>query len=37
MFERYGKDGDDADLKAFANKTLPHLKQHLTMAEDLNK
>jgi putative membrane protein len=37
MFERYGKEGDNADLKAFANKTLPHLKQHLTMAEDLNK
>ena len=37
MFERYGKDGDNADLKAFAAKYLPHLREHLKMAEDLDK
>ena len=37
MFERYAKGGDNAQLKAFAKKTLPHLKQHLQMAEGLNK
>jgi putative membrane protein len=37
LFERYAKGGDNADLKAFAAKTLPRLKEHLKMAEDLNK
>ena len=37
LFERYGKDGDNADLKAFANQTLPHLQEHLKMAQSLNK
>lgn len=37
LFERYGKEGDNADLKAFANKTLPHLQMHLKMAQDLVK
>jgi putative membrane protein len=37
LFERYGKGGDNADLKAFASKTLPHLQQHMMMAQDLNK
>ncbi len=37
MFERYANGGDNAQLKAFAKKTLPHLKQHLQMAEGLNK
>ena len=37
LFERYGKEGDDPDLKAFANKHLPHLQQHLKMAQDLDK
>ena len=37
LFERYGKGGDNADLKAFANKHLPHLQQHLLMAQDLGK
>lgn len=37
LFERYGKGGDNADLKAFAGKHLPHLQQHLLMAQDLNK
>jgi len=37
LFERYAKGGDNADLKAFAGKTLPHLQQHLMMAQDLSK
>jgi len=37
LFERYGKGGDNPELKAFAAKTLPHLQQHLQMAQDLNK
>ena len=37
LFERYGKEGDNAALKAFAAKTLQHLQQHLMMAQDLNK
>lgn len=37
LFERYSKSGENADLKAFAGKTLPHLQMHLKMAEDLRK
>lgn len=37
LFERYGKDGDNSDLKAFASKTLPALKEHLQMAQNLEK
>ena len=37
MFERYAKGGDNKELKAFATKTLPHLKQHQKMAEGLQK
>jgi putative membrane protein len=37
LFERYAKGGDNADLRAFAAKTLPHLQEHLKMAQDLNK
>lgn len=37
LFERYSKSGDNAELKAFAAKTLPHLQMHLKMAEDLKK
>jgi putative membrane protein len=37
LFERYGKSGENADLKGFASKHLPHLQQHLLMAQDLNK
>ena len=36
LFERYTKSGNNADLKAFAAKTLPHLRDHLKMAEDLS-
>jgi putative membrane protein len=37
LFERYGKGGDNADLKAFASKTLPHLQHDLMMAQDLGR
>ncbi len=37
LFERYSKGGDNADLKAFAAKTLPHLQEHLKMAQALNQ
>jgi putative membrane protein len=35
LFEREVKTGKDAELKAFAEKTLPTLKEHLTMLQDL--
>jgi len=35
LFERYSKSGDNADLKAFAANTLPHLQEHLKMAQTL--
>jgi putative membrane protein len=34
-FEKQSTRGTDADLKAFATKTLPTLKEHLKMAESL--
>src|SRR3954451_5513823 len=37
LFERYAKGGDNADLKNWAEKTLPALKHHLEMAQDLAK
>jgi putative membrane protein len=37
LFERYAKGGDNADLKDWAGKTLPTLKHHLEMAQDLKK
>lgn len=37
LFERYARGGDNADLKAFAGKTLPHLQHHLMMAQDLGR
>ena len=35
LFESYAKNGDNADLKKWAGKTLPHLKKHLSMAQKL--
>jgi len=35
LFERYANGGDNAALKAFAGKYLPHLQEHLRMAESL--
>jgi putative membrane protein len=37
LFERYAKGGDNQVLMAFAAKTLPTLRDHLKMAEDLAK
>lgn len=37
LFERYAKGGDNADLKGWAGKTLPHLQEHLKMVQDMNK
>jgi putative membrane protein len=36
LFERYATTGDDPELKAWAAKTLPHLKEHLAMAKKLS-
>lgn len=35
VFQRYAEKGDNPDLKAFAAKYLPKLKDHLTQAEAL--
>jgi len=37
LFKRYGDEGENADLKAWAAKTRPALEHHLKMAEDMNK
>ena len=37
LFERYAKGGDNVVLKAFAAKPLPTLRDHLKMAQDLDK
>jgi putative membrane protein len=37
LFERYAKGGDNSDLKDWAGKTLPTLKHHLEMAQNLKK
>lgn len=37
LFQRYGKGGDNPDLKAWAAKTQPALEHHLKMAQDLDK
>jgi putative membrane protein len=34
MFEAEAKDGTDAELKAWADKKLPALREHLKMAQD---
>jgi len=35
LFQIYSENGDNADLKQWAAKTLPHLKEHLAMAQKL--
>ena len=35
LFERYAKDGDNPKLKDWAGKTLPTIRHHLEMAQDL--
>jgi len=37
LFNRYAQGGDNVDLKAWAAKTLPHLREHLAMAEKLDQ
>lgn len=37
LFERYAKSGDNPELKEWASSTLPTLKQHLEMANELGK
>ena len=37
LFEKTSKKGDDADVKAFAGKTLPTLKAHREHAQQLDK
>ena len=37
LFERYAKGGDNGKLKDWAGKTLPTLKHHLDMAQNLSK
>jgi putative membrane protein len=36
LFERQAKNGKDAELKAFAERTLPTLKEHQQMARDIH-
>jgi putative membrane protein len=35
LFEAYSKTGDNPELKSWAATTLPHLKEHLSMAQKL--
>jgi putative membrane protein len=37
LFERYGAGGDHPDLKVFAFKHLPDLREHWRLARDLKK
>ena len=36
-FRTESRSGKDADVKAWASKTLPTLEEHLKMAQDLNR
>ena len=36
LFEAKAKDAKDADVRAFAEKTVPKLREHLKMARDLS-
>jgi putative membrane protein len=37
LFERYARSGDNSELRDWAGRTLPALKHHLDMAEELGK
>jgi putative membrane protein len=37
LFDRYAQTGDNNDLKAWAAKTLPHLREHLALAQKLDQ
>ena len=37
LFQRYGKEGDNPELREWAAKTAPHLEHHLEMARELDK
>ncbi len=37
LFEKESKSGNDAELKSFATNTLPTLKQHLDMAQSVER
>jgi putative membrane protein len=37
LFERYAKGGDSTELRDWAGKTLPNLRHHLEMAQELGK
>lgn len=37
LFKRYAEEGENANLKACAGKTLPALEHHYKMAQDLDK
>lgn len=37
LFKRYAEGGENAELKAWAAKTQPHLEEHLKLAQDLQK
>ena len=36
-FQKAANDAKDADVKAFASKTLPTLQEHLQMSQNINK
>jgi putative membrane protein len=37
LFQSYARNGDNAELKQFAQQTLPTLQEHLRKAEDLQR